>query len=43
MDPTLAASVIADMPAPEASMVLAEMDPDDRVDILGHLPTALHD
>ncbi len=43
MDATLAASVVADMEAPEASMVLSAMDPDDRVDILDHLPQDLHD
>ena len=43
MDPTLAASVISDMEEAEASMVLAAMDPDDRVDILAHVPQALHD
>lgn len=43
MDPTAAASVITDMAAPEASMVLAAMNPDDRVDVLGHLSGQLHD
>ena len=43
MDPTLAATVIADMEAPEASMVVAAMDPDDRVDVLEHVPEPLHD
>jgi magnesium transporter len=43
MEPTLAASVISDMEAPEASMVLGAMEPDDRVDILAHIPRALHD
>lgn len=43
MDPVLAATVITDMEPPEASMVLAEMHADDRVDILDHLPQALHD
>ena len=43
MDATLAASVIADMEVPEASMVLEAMDPDDRVDILEHVPAPLHD
>ena len=32
-----------DMEAPEASMVLAAMDPDDRVDVLEHVPGTLHD
>jgi magnesium transporter len=43
MDATLAASVIADMEVPEASMVLEAMDPDDRVDLLEHVPRELHD
>jgi magnesium transporter len=43
MDPTLAASVVADMEIPEASLVLESMDPDDRVDILEHIPEPLHD
>jgi magnesium transporter len=43
MDSTLAAGVIEDMHTPEASMVLGAMDPDDRVDILGHVTTALHE
>lgn len=43
MDPTLAASVVTDMEPAEASMVLAAMDPDDRVDVLEHVPAALHD
>jgi magnesium transporter len=43
MDVTLAASVIADMEVPEASMVLEAMDPDDRVDLLEHVPQPLHD
>jgi magnesium transporter len=43
MDATLAASVIADMEVPEASMVLEAMDPDDRVDLLEHVPKDLHD
>jgi magnesium transporter len=42
MDPHLAATVIMDMEVPEASMVLAAMDPDDRVDILGHVPEPMH-
>ena len=42
MDPQLAASVIADMEVPEASMVLGAMDPDDRVDLLEHIPEPLH-
>jgi magnesium transporter len=42
MDSHLAATVIMDMEAPEASMVLAAMDPDDRVDILGHIPEPMH-
>jgi len=43
MDPTLAASVITDMEIPEGSMVLEAMDPDDRVDILEHIPEPRHD
>jgi magnesium transporter len=43
MDPTQAAHVIEDMEEAEASMVLAAMDPDDRVDILEHVEGALHD
>ena len=43
MDPTLAASVVTDMEVPEASMVLAAMDPDDRVDVLEHVPNPMHD
>src|SRR5687767_12251808 len=38
MDATLAASVITDMEVPEAALVLEYMDPDDRVDILAHVP-----
>jgi len=43
MDPALAATVVSDMEPPEASMVLAAMDPDDRVDVLEHVPRAMHD
>ncbi|MEZ0266560.1 MAG: magnesium transporter [Phycisphaerae bacterium] len=43
MDPTLAATVVTDMEVPEASLVLEYMDPDDRVDILGHVPKPRHD
>ena len=42
MEPSHAAIVINDMPAPEASMVLAAMDPDDRVDVLAHVPEPRH-
>ena len=42
MEPSHAAIVINDMPAPEASMVLAAMDPDDRVDVLEHVPEPRH-
>ncbi len=38
-----AAQIITEMEMAEGSMVLAAMSPDDRVDILGHLPTDLHD
>ena len=43
MDPALAATVVSDMEAPEASMVLAAMHPDDRVDVLEHIPAPMHD
>ena len=43
MDPQRAASVLCDMEAPEASMVVAAMAPDDRVDVLEHVPDAQHD
>ncbi len=43
MDPTAAASVLTDMEAAEASMVVAAMNPDDRVDVLEHVPDAIHD
>ena len=43
MDATLAASVIIDMEVPEAALVLEYMDPDDRVDILAHVPNPRHD
>ena len=43
MDPTLAASVLTDMEPPVASMVVAAMDPDDRVDVLEHVPDRVHD
>ena len=43
MDAALAASVITDMEIPEAAVVLDYMDPDDRVDILGHVPKPRHD
>jgi magnesium transporter len=38
-----AAEIITEMEMAEASMVLAAMSPDDRVDILGLLPSDLHD
>lgn len=43
MDATQAALVIVEMEIPEAGMVLGAMDPDDRVDILEHIPAPLHD
>jgi magnesium transporter len=43
MDSTLAASVITDMEVPEAALVLEYMDPDDRVDLLAHVPKSHHD
>ncbi len=43
MDPSLAATVIADMESVEASMVLGAMSPDDRVDILAHLPRSVRE
>ena len=43
MDAMEAAAIIGGMEIPEAAMVLAAMDPDDRVDILGHVPALLHD
>lgn len=43
MDPAGAAQIITDMEVPEAGMVLGAMDPDDRVDILEHIPQPLHD
>jgi magnesium transporter len=42
MDPLQAASVLTDMEAAEASMVVAAMAPDDRVDVLEHVPDAQH-
>ena len=41
--PAQAARVVGDMNAPEAAVALAAMDPDDRVDVLGHVPAALHE
>ena len=43
MDSHLAATVITDMEVPEAAVVLEYMDPDDRVDILAHVPRSHHD
>lgn len=43
VNPLRAADIIKEMESAEASMVLAAMSPDDRVDILGHLPLKLHD
>ncbi len=43
MDPVNGAIVIAGMEVPEGSMVLEAMDPDDRVDLLGHIPKERHD
>jgi magnesium transporter len=43
MNPQAAAHVVDGMEAPEASMVLASMDPDDRVDVLEHVSTSVHD
>ncbi len=43
MQPDAAAAIITSMLAPEASMVLAAIDPDDRVDILEHVSGPLHD
>jgi magnesium transporter len=43
MDIRRAADVITEMERAEAGMVLAAMNPDDRVDLLGLLPLALHD
>jgi magnesium transporter len=42
MDSRQAATVITDMRAPEAAMVLGAMAPDDRVDILAHVPEPAH-
>ncbi len=41
MHAALAAAVVAEMEAPKGAMVLGEMAPDDRVDILNHLPTEI--
>ena len=43
MTPEAGAALITAMPAVEASMVLAEVDPDDRVDLLAHVTGAVHD
>lgn len=43
MDSMQAAAVVTDMEVAEAGMVLGAMDPDDRVDILDHIPAPLHD
>ncbi len=43
MTPEAGAALITAMPATEASMVLAEVDPDDRVDLLAHVTGAVHD
>jgi magnesium transporter len=43
MLPEDAAGIITSMLAPEASMVLAAIDPDDRVDILQRVSDPLHD
>lgn len=43
IDATHAALIVVDMEIPEAGMVLGAMDPDDRVDILDHIPAPLHD
>ena len=43
MTPAAGAALISAMMTPEASMVLAEVDPDDRVDILEHVEADVHD
>lgn len=43
MDPQRAGSILSDMEAPEASMVVSAMAPDDRVDVLEHVPDEQHD
>jgi len=43
LDPRRAADIVSSMETPEASMVLEAMHPDDRVDILEHVPRSHHE
>ncbi|HTL27562.1 MAG TPA: magnesium transporter [Tepidisphaeraceae bacterium] len=43
MEPQQAASVVSDMETPEAAVMLGAMNPDDRVDILEHIPKEKHE